>query len=531
MLSKDLYIVTPFTRPQLAQTGNCMEYPDPKYTTYQIFVFESRIQPFLDQFFRNKPAYKYDHFVYIDIPFQGVMITTIQLRTKDANHIQIPKDMIREINHEISIMITLHPNYCLFYSDHSTYLSTPWVRALLPSFIFERDVYEFFKEPEKKLIPSVVQNGKIYLDLSDDINYEEVVQKLSSELNHTLEDFYKKGTLPEMLSEVSCIDDFCKIIDDPALYKRVPGEFLHHDGKLGDEIMDQLAGLTPIEIPPSDDQLISSYQKSISIEKSNNATVYVINFTKVDLNMNLTESQIGTEFLVSLKNFLEADAVISKEITPGYFEVYVNKGGKYLESSIQIKEMFGFQFLTHHPIGLLVAQDMGLLQYTKIIYDSYSNRGGVFVPMIYLGDVVELDLLKIQLTNRMKTVDAYTYSTKIEKAILKHQLNVVSKIDQYLFVEKSPVITKRVIYRSLEEKKPEMLIVGDWDFIQMNAESVIEIVNEILQQHKINAPKGTVRKGPFSSLIVPVFPRLIMERLIEVIQINLKQKYNFGRQF
>lgn len=44
--------------------------------------------------------------------------------------------------------------------------------------------------------PKIVENGCIYLDLSDDVNYEEVIQNLSSNLNKTLEEFFEKGSLP-----------------------------------------------------------------------------------------------------------------------------------------------------------------------------------------------------------------------------------------------------------------------------------------------------------------------------------------------
>jgi hypothetical protein len=297
---------------------------------------------------------------------------------------------------------------------------------------------------------------------------------------------------------------------------------------MGDDILDTIAKLPPVDVPLSDEKLIPSFSGST---EEGYATVFVINFTKVDPGIDLTKTQIGTEFLVSLKNFLSADAVVSKEVSPGYYEVYVYKDGQYIESALNIKEMFGYQFFTHHPIGLLVAQDMGLLKYTKIIYDSYHNLGGVFVPMTYLGDVVEMELLNIQLYNRTRTVDAFTLSSnRIEQQILKHQLKVISKIGNYIFVEKSALITQRIIYKTIYEKNPEMLIVGEWDLVRMNPKVVIDIANELLREHNI-VKKPNVREGPFSSLVVPVMPRLVLERFIEILNMNLKQKYNFGRQF
>lgn len=525
MLSTDIYIITPFTRDQMSMVGKCIDYVDPKYSPYQVFVFESRMQHFLERYFQKNPKYRYDHFVYLDVPSQGLMVTTIQLKDVNDEPIDIEKEIIRDINLEITNVTTLYPNYCLFYSDHSTKLSRPWIRALLPSFVFERTLYEFFKEPQNILIPSFVENGCVYLDLSDDINYEEVIQKLSSEINKTLESFFKMGTLPEMLTNIKCEynkklpqNNLCRIIDDQVLYQRQPGQFVHYEDMDGEQVLDIIAGLPDVNIPNTENittDMLGSKEKGY-------ATVYVVNFHSSEIN--LTKDQIGTEFLTSLKKLLNADAIISKETNPGYFEIYVNKNGNYIESAVNIKEMFGYQFFTHNPIGLLVCQDMGLLSQTKIIYDAYNQIGGVFVPMIYLGDVLQIELLNIQLYNRIQNIDAYIYSSRLEKEILKNQLNIVTKIDKYLYVEKSALITKRIIYGSLEKRKPEMLIVGEWDLIKMNSEYITSIANQLLKEHNITK-QPNVRVGPFSSLIVPVLPRLAMERFIELINLHLRQKY------
>jgi hypothetical protein len=524
MLSTELYIITPFTRKQMSIVGKCIDYVDPEYNPYQVFAFESRMQHFLERFFLKHSKYKYDHFVYIDVPNQGLMITTIQLRDVHDEPIEIENEIIRALNLEITNITTLYPNYCLFYSEHSTKLSRPWIRAILPSLVFERTVYEFFKEPENILIPNIVENGNIYLDLSDDINYEEVIQRLSSEINKTFEDFFSRGTLPEMLTTIECVNNkaylgnLCRIIDDEALYQRQPGQFVHYEEMNGEEVMEVLAGLPSIQIPNTDritTDILGSKEKGY-------ATVYVVNFHSSELD--LTKDQIGTEFLVSLKKFLNADAIVCKEVSPGYFEIYVNKNGEYIESAINIKEMFGYQFFTHHPIGLLVAQDMGLISEMKLIYDSYHQIGGVFVPMVYLGDNLQIELLQIQLYNRIQNVDAYIYSSRLEKEIAKHQLKIVAKIDKYIFVEKSSLITKRIIYRSLVNENAEMLIVGDWNFLKMSSNYLTSLADQLLKEHKITK-QPNVRVGPFSSLIVPVLPRLAMERFIQLIDLHVKQKY------
>jgi hypothetical protein len=518
----ETYVVTPFSRNQISVSSVCVEYPNAPYTPYQVFAFESRIQHFLDNIFmvRGK-KYKYDHFVYLDIPNQGKMITTMNFVDSDGNTIDLDPEIIRDINLEITNITILRPNYCLFYSDRSTKLFQPWVRSVIPSLIFERTVYEFFENPKTITIPKIVENGCIYLDLSDDVNYEEVIQNLSSNLNKTLEEFFEKGSLP-LNQETSNVF--------------VESENIYGQNINGEQAIERLSDLEDVPILMSDTFIVSRVQSKEqgegqeSDEGQDLATVYVVNFSKVDPEMSLNLNQIGEEFLRSLKLFLNADAVISKEIDPGYYEIYIYKNGKYIESAINIKEMFGYQFLTHNPIGLLAAQDLRLLKDTKIIYDSYNNIGGVFIPLVHLGDAVQISEVEIQLKNRMENVDAYTLSNhRIEKEIIKHQLKIISKIGEYIFVEKSPILTKRCIYRVLENKDAEMAIVGDWNFVEMKSEYIVDIANRILKDHKIvKDPK--VREGEFSTLIVPILPCKILERLIELINLHTKQKFNLGRK-
>ncbi len=68
--------------------------------------------------------YKYDHFVYLDIPNQGKMITTMNFIDSDGNTIDLETEIIRDINLGITNITILHPNYCLFYSDRLS-LSPP----------------------------------------------------------------------------------------------------------------------------------------------------------------------------------------------------------------------------------------------------------------------------------------------------------------------------------------------------------------------------------------------------------------------
>ena len=66
-----------------------------------------------------------------------------------------------------------------------------------------------------------------------------------------------------------------------------------------------------------------------------------------------------------------------------------------------------------------------------------------------------------------------------------------------------------------------MLIVGDWNFLKMSSNYLTSLADQLLKEHKITK-QPNVRVGPFSSLIVPVLPRLAMERFIQLIDLHVK---------
>jgi hypothetical protein len=488
MIPNDIFVITPFSRDQFVSTSKCQELPEIPFTDYNVLVFTSRMSPFFDKYFRHpqRLKYQYDHFVMFDIPHQGKMITTLKFKTRNDDLIHLESQDIININNEIGTMSALNPNYFLFFSSETSKLPKPWVDSILPYFVFERTVYDFYKNPAIHRIPKMNTNGKIYLDLSDDFDYMDTIQILSSDFIRMLEQYYYMGTIGE--SE---------------------GVFVHRPNMLGDQVLDQMAGLDSSNLSPKTDDLIISEAVVDSIDSTEYATVYVLNFSKIGLDIDFTQTEIGTEFLVSLKKFLQADSVITKQISDSHFEVYVYKNGTYIESAINIKEMFGFRYFTDDPIGLLVVKDLGLLDSCKIIYDNYQKRGGVFVPMVHLDDVVSPYQLDMQLKNRMMNTDTYTFSSKIEKNIKKLGLKIVDRIDNYIFVEKNSLISKRDVYKSVKDgiSKTQSLMSGNW------------------RRDAVETP------GPFDTLIVKLQPLDKLVQLIDKIESSYEMKSKTPRQF
>jgi len=508
MLSTDMFIVTPFYREQIILTGVITEQPDIPFSAYSVFVLRTRLESFLRKYFSTK-KYNYNTFTFRDIPHQGKMITTLEMLDVQENKIKLTTQEIREINQEIGQITTLHPSYCLFF-EYSEDFPQAWLRTLLPSFKFERTEYYPDDSSKTFLIPSIYSNGKIYLDLSSDLSYSSTIKNLYSDFMEQLERYFYTGTIPDLV-EVG-----------PNRTERVPGKFVQFPDKTGEQVLDDIAELIPVHIPVSDYEFIAeSKSKNINTKQT---TVFVLNFTKTNPDINIFIDPIGVEFLTSIKNFLKADEVLIQEAAPAYYEIELKRDGNFIQSNINIKEMFGYFYLTDHPIGLLVADDMDMLDDCKIIYDSVSGKGGLFVPMVHLDEPVKKDLLKMQLENRMKTMNVYTKTPEIEMMLQKLGLVVKASIDNYFYINKNEYITKRVVYRGLKYYPPQMLLAGNWDFDTIPSKVVLDYAKELLKTEDIE-------EGPFSTIKVPVKNLNSISKLKSELEEKVDLKFHPDRKF
>ena len=488
MLSGELFILTPFHRKQIILNKSLITEPDLSFKSYQFLVFRSRLEPFLQCYLKN-----YNYFIFKDVPYDDLMITTIELFDLHQCKLELSRKQIKDINQEIARFTSLHPNYFLFISDNLINLPRAWIRTILPSFIFERTIYHVDRSIRKR-IPSIYHHGNIYLDLSDDLSYDLTLKRLYSTFIETLNEYYRTGTLPNMNDK----------------NKRISGEFIHFHDMDGEQVLEQLSSFPRIEIPESNYKIIydkvqdgeqgktqgeeqGKVQGGEQVKEEEDSTIFVLNFTKTEREDVLFDPLIS-EFIVSLKRFLDADNIEVKEVVDGYYEISVMKDDLWMQSNVDVNEMFGYFYFTDDPIGLLVANDMKIQNDIKILYDSINGKGGIFVPIEYLGDIIQRDLLNLLLDNRKMYMDAYTKTKEIKDSIVKFGLTIVLETDDYLFVEKNPYFTQRVIYRSLVQEYPSLLLSGSWE-----NDYVIDFAKKILRERKRSED---VKMGPFSTLIV-----------------------------
>jgi hypothetical protein len=518
MIPSDIFITTQFYREQIDLASSfCQTEPDIPFTSYSVYVFNSRLEPFLKKYFdqTHRKKYNYDQYVFRDIPHEGRMITTLALIDAFSNIILLTSQEIRDINNEISQFTVLHPEYLLFLSDSDLSYPQAWTRIIFPSLQFNRMEY-VASGNDSYSIPTIYSNGCIYLDLSQDPSYDSTIKKLYTQTLEKLEDYYNNGTIPNIRELTE---------NGVTFYTRTPGDFLQIEGRTGEQVLDEMAQLPISEIPKSD------YQFTIPKTNMNDldSTVFVVNYASVDMNLEFLETQLGVEFLVSLKKFLEADEIITKKYSPGYYEIVAKKDGKFIQSNLDVKEMFGYCYFTDSPLGLMVLDDMDMLDDSKAVYDSASGKGAIFVPFEKLGDVVQVDYLNTFLINKMEYYDCYSSKTKdIENTLNRLGLQIESKIDDYLFVKKNRWMTKEIVYRGLIENDPRILLAGNWNFQEMSSDEILSIGQKLMTQMN---NQGILEEGPFDTIIVPVSSLYFINKFSMMLEEKINQRYKSARKF
>ena len=181
--------VTPFRRIPLNIYDTCVKVPDIPFTTYDIFVFNSKMENKLKQ--SNIP---YFSFTLINKMINGEVVNTVQLllpngdiqklNTKEVQEIQ---EMVNQVNQEF-------PGFMYFCSLDSFPYPSSWLETIFPSLEFYRTPPPPY-ENEEIYVPKIVDQGNIYLDLSgSEQSYMEDAKELFYQLQNKLAELYPNSS-------------------------------------------------------------------------------------------------------------------------------------------------------------------------------------------------------------------------------------------------------------------------------------------------------------------------------------------------
>jgi len=182
-------MVTPYYR---TTSNNKIRF---HYKPYDLFCIHTQLQPWLYK------KYKSNYY----ITFESVINDTTQyIRILVHHNNQIVED--EEIQKEIDIIINKRKQLCLLFDssmplyDQKGYIiSTSWIKS----------VYTYVTLP----IKPIYEDDKIYLDLSDKVNYIDIYNQLSLRLIRRLWKMYDRGYIVNPREDIIRNWDLVKVRD------------------------------------------------------------------------------------------------------------------------------------------------------------------------------------------------------------------------------------------------------------------------------------------------------------------------------
>jgi len=178
-------VLTPFYRPIL-ETDDMKDgspAPERNYVPYELFTFRTKFERKL---YHLDPTY---HFSFVPKPLKGVMRTTIEIY-KGKTFIPLNPVLAKKIQAMVDASLTTFPGLCLLLDSRTPLnigtktLPKAWVGSLFPFLVLE----ERFRP--------ILDNGRIYVDLSWEAGYVDLYQKMYMKMLDVLKEYYQKGVVP-----------------------------------------------------------------------------------------------------------------------------------------------------------------------------------------------------------------------------------------------------------------------------------------------------------------------------------------------
>lgn len=191
--SRKKYLTTPFYTP--LNSGNNINHRSNRaasFTPYDLFCLRTKIAGYISDLLDIKSlGVRYDSIV--DDGLEIVIIVPI-LEGLDLNLDKISNENIINIQNRINYEVSANPNYCLafqtshlYLSHNSTHIPTSWIMHMVPLLDIPDEYYGTYE------IDELTSVGYLYLNLFDQINYNDLYQDLIISLSNQLVKMYEDG--------------------------------------------------------------------------------------------------------------------------------------------------------------------------------------------------------------------------------------------------------------------------------------------------------------------------------------------------
>ena len=169
-------ILTPYYRDMGTDTpGHLQLLAGSNYTTYDLFTLSTKFKSYAQE--------------DIDISFtavelNGKMRITLNI-LKGGEYIPINKEAQTKYQNLVDFCLDKYPNYCIVYDNqYPLYIKDKiiphsWIKDVMGYLNFD--------------IQPIIEEGRIFVDLSNEIDYNEIFNKLNESIINQLEKYYEDG--------------------------------------------------------------------------------------------------------------------------------------------------------------------------------------------------------------------------------------------------------------------------------------------------------------------------------------------------
>lgn len=447
------------------------------YDPYMIICFKSHLEPILRDY------YDFTSLVLLDKEINNKMVSTIHLMDSKGMKIPLSQQDIKMIQNDIVdniVKLNVPTEFVLFDCFiHPSYF-LPALQYILPNI----KLYDM----EGKRINTIIRNDRfICVDL---VNYEffpDVIQYLYRHID----DWIKT--------------EMDKTFKAPAgvTIDNVEGYYNHAMNLYSPVIQDTRIRVnveTPVPINPEE------------------FTKYTLDFSNVNPYFKPQENIVGIHLMESLRKFAQCDKVLlnMNENNPGQYNFILIRDDEPIRFDIDIDKIIGYQYFTDDCRGLLILKSRDMLMDFVYLEEKISGRIGLFVPIMYNGNYLNINELQDELDNSIDNIDVYINDFELLfSRIARLKLNYLDMIDGFVFVKKDDYFSQRTILRTLKDTFPQVFI-----YTGTRSESDIQnIIDNILsyfpQYENISNQLKDIKKGPFDTMLIPVIDREYLKGIYE----------------
>lgn len=178
-------VFTPFYRPILEREDikDGIPAPETNYLPYDLFAFRTKFERGL---YHINPTY---HFSFVSKQINKVMKLTIDIYKGDT-FVPLDPTLAKTLQTLVDECVATFPKLCVLLDSRipiirgTKTLTKAWVNSLFPFLAFE------------KRFRAIFDNGRIYIDLSRDIDYLNLYKKMYMKMIDVLFEYYKRGVIP-----------------------------------------------------------------------------------------------------------------------------------------------------------------------------------------------------------------------------------------------------------------------------------------------------------------------------------------------